>query len=131
METSWMRQAKKYLHSCQGKHDFKSVRSQMTGDIQTWGRVDEPIVSYEEKEQLILPYEHRISLLITSHMPMYGHNGVLTVMAKARKFDPLLQGQKEWRIQSVFHPFHTLDNKVHHETCTQSTGYGNPGVTNR
>lgn len=41
-------------------------------------------MSYRERHPMLLPNEHRISMLITSHM--HGHTGVATTTAKTRKY---------------------------------------------
>ena len=53
--------------------------------IRVGGRIDKAIVSYEEKRPVLLPSDHRISLLITSHMPNHEHPGVATMTAKTRR----------------------------------------------
>ena len=52
------------------------------------------IVSYEEKHPVLLPNEHRISLLITSHMHNHGHPGVATTTEKIRRKYWILKANK-------------------------------------
>ena len=51
-------------------------------------------MSYEEKHPILLPNEHRISLLITSSMHMYGHTGVATTTAKTSRKYWILKANK-------------------------------------
>ena len=46
------------------------------------------------RHPVLLPKEHRISLLITSNVHKYGHSGVATTTAKVRRKYWILQGNK-------------------------------------
>ena len=96
-ETFWIKQAQKTLHSRFEKGEFKSLSLFIVdnkGVIRVGGREDKVIVSYEEKHPALLPNEHRISLLITSHMHMQGHPGVATTTAKTRRKYWILKANK-------------------------------------
>ena len=75
--------------------DFKSLKPFIDDKeiIRAGGRIDKAIVSYEEKRPVLLPSDHRISLLITSHMPNHGHPGVATMTAKTRR--------KYWILEAI------------------------------
>lgn len=94
-EIFWVKQAQKTLHSRMEKGAFKSPTPFKDGKgiIRVRGRLDKAIVSYEEKHPVLLPTEHRISLLITGHMHLLGHTGVATTTAKTRKYS-ILKGNK-------------------------------------
>lgn len=82
-DTFWIKQVQKTLHSLLEKGEFKSLRPFIDdkGIVRVGNRIDESIVSCD----VLLPHKHRISLLITSNMLMYGHTGVATTTAKTRR----------------------------------------------
>lgn len=83
-EMSWIRSAQKDLKSPMKNGDFKTL-SPFVDDkaiIRVGGRIDKAIVSHEERHPVLRPNEHRISLLITSHMHNHGHPGIATTTAK-------------------------------------------------
>ena len=51
-------------------------------------------MSYEEKHTVLLPNEHRISLLITSHMDNHGHPGIATTTTKITRKYWILKANK-------------------------------------
>ena len=55
------------------------------GIIRVGGRIDKVIVSCEKKHPVLLPSDHRVSLLIISHMHNWRHQGVATTTAKSRR----------------------------------------------
>ena len=63
-----------------------------TGVIRVGDRVDQALISYDARHPVLLPRDHRISLLITQHSNQIGHSGVATKVAKIRK--------KYWIIRS-------------------------------
>ena len=95
-ETYWIKQAQETLHSRLERGDFKSLSpfKDDKGIIRVGGRVDKAIVTYEEKHPALLPSDHRISRLITSHMHTYGHSGVATTTAKVRRKYWILKANK-------------------------------------
>jgi len=95
-EISLIKDAQKTLHERMKRDEFKSLSpfKDETGIIRVGGRVDKALVSYEMKHPALLPMEHRISLLITSHVHKYGHSGVATTTAKVRRKYWILQGNK-------------------------------------
>lgn len=78
------------------KGEFKSLSPYKDGKEIIWvgGRLDNAIVSYEEKHPALLPTKHRISLLIIEHMRCLGHTGVATTTAKTRRKYLILKGNK-------------------------------------
>lgn len=95
-EMSWIRSAQKSLQSRMKNGDFKTLSPFVDdkGIIRVGGRVDKATVTYEEKHPALLPHDHRISLLITSHMHNYGHPGVATTTAKTRRKYWILRANK-------------------------------------
>ena len=95
-EMSWIKSAQKDLKSRMKNGDFKTLSPFIDdkGIIRVGGRIDKAIVSYEEKHPVLLPNEHRISLLITSHMHNHGHPGVATTTAKIRRKYWILKANK-------------------------------------
>ncbi len=53
--------------------------------IRVGGRVSKAVVTYDCKHPVLLPHDHWISLLITRNAHQFGHNGVATTTAKARR----------------------------------------------
>ena len=94
-EMYWIKQGQKSLHRRYEQGEFKSLSpfKDNGGIIRVGGRVDEALVSYEQKHPVLLPNEHRISLLIVTHMHKYGHPGVATTTAKTRR--------KYWILKAV------------------------------
>lgn len=86
-EMSWIKSAQKDLKSRMKNGEFKSLSPFIDEKevIRVGGRIDKAIVSYEEKHPVLLPSDHRISLLITSHVHNHGHPGVATTTAKTRR----------------------------------------------
>ena len=81
----------------QGRTEKSSPLSPFIDDkgiIRVGGRVDEVIVSYDQKHPALLLNEHNISLLITRHMHKYGHTGVATTTAKTRRKYWILKANK-------------------------------------
>ena len=78
------------------KGEFKSLSPFKDGKGIIWvgGRLDEAIVSYEEKHPALLPTEHRMSFLITEHMHHLGRTGAATTTAKTRRKYWILKGNK-------------------------------------
>ena len=95
-EMSWIRSAQRDLKSRMKNGEFKTLSPFVDdkGIIRVGGRIDKAIFSYEEKHPVLLPNEHRISLLITSHMHNHGHPGVATTTAKIRRKYWILKASK-------------------------------------
>ena len=95
-EMSWIRSAQRDLKSRMKNGEFKTLSpfADDKGIIRVGGRIDKAILSYEEKHPVLLPNEHRISLLITSHMHNHGHPGVATTTAKIRRKYWILKASK-------------------------------------
>ena len=95
-EMSWIRSAQRDLKSRMKNGEFKTLSPFVDdkGIIRVGGRIDKAILSYEEKHPVLLPNEHRISLLITSHMHNHGHPGVATTTAKIRRKYWILKASK-------------------------------------
>ena len=95
-EMSWIKSAQKDLKSRMKNGEFKSLSLFIDEKevIRVGGRIDKAIVSYEEKHPVLLPSDHRISLLITSHMHNHGHPGVATTTAKTRRKYWILKANK-------------------------------------
>ena len=95
-ESSLIKDAQKTLYERMERGEFKSLSpfKDDKGIIRVGGRVDKALVSYEMKHPALLPKEHRISLLITSHVHKHGHSGVATTTAKVRQKYWILQGNK-------------------------------------
>lgn len=85
-EISWIRSAQRSLQSPMKNGDFKALSPFIDdkGIIRVGGRVDKVTVSCEEKHEALLPYNHRTSMLIISHMQNNGHPGIATTTAKTR-----------------------------------------------
>lgn len=85
-EEFWIRRAQENLNPRIKKGDFKALSPFLDekGVIRVGGRVKEAIVSYETKHPALLPSDHRISWLITTHMHQFGHPGIATTAAKTR-----------------------------------------------
>ena len=64
------------------------------GVIRVGGRVNNAVVTYESRHPALLPYEHRISLLITRHMHQCGQSRVATTTAKIRARYWILKASK-------------------------------------
>ena len=86
-EMSWIRSAQKDLKNRMKNGEFKTLSPFVDdkGIIRVGGRIYKAILSDEEKHPVLLPNEHRITLLITSHMHNHGHPGVATTTAKTRR----------------------------------------------
>lgn len=95
-EMSWIKSAQKDLKSRMKNGEFKSLSPFIDEKevIRVGGRIDKAIVSYEEKHPVLLPSDHRISLLITSHVHNHGHPGVATTTAKTRRKYWILKANK-------------------------------------
>lgn len=95
-EMSWIRSAQERLKSRMKNGEFKTLSPFVDdkGIIKVGGRIDKAIMSYEEKHPVLLPSEHRISLLITSHMHNQGHPGIATTTAKTRRKYWILKASK-------------------------------------
>ena len=95
-EMSWIRSAQEDLKSRMKNGEFKTLSPFVDdkGIIRVGGRIDKAIMSYEEKHPVLLPSEHRISLLITSHMHNQGHPGIATTTAKTRRKYWILKASK-------------------------------------
>ena len=93
-EMSWIRNAQEELKSRMKNGEFKTLSPFIDdkGIIRVGGRIDKAIVSYEEKHPVLLPNEHRISLLITRNVHNHGHSGVTT--AKVRRKYWILKANK-------------------------------------
>ena len=80
----WLKEAQMSLHSRMQKKEFDALSPFLDdkGVIRVGGRVDNAVVTYESRHPALLPYEHRISLLITRHMHQCGHSGVASTTAK-------------------------------------------------
>ena len=91
-----IKDAQKLLHDRVKKGEFKSLSpfADEKGIIRVGGRVDKAIVSYDMKHPVLLPNEHRISLLITRQVHQFGHSGVATTTAKVRRKYWVLKGNK-------------------------------------
>ena len=91
-----IKDAQKLLHDRVKKGEFKSLSpvTDEKGIIRVRGRVDKAIVSYDMKHPVLLPNEHRISLLITRQVHQFGHSGVATTTAKVRRKYWILKGNK-------------------------------------
>ncbi|PFX16157.1 Transposon TX1 uncharacterized 149 kDa protein [Stylophora pistillata] len=88
---SWIRDAQKDLKCRIRNEEFKTLSPFVDdkGIIRVGGRIDKALVSYKEKQPVLLPNEHRISMLITHHMHNHGHHGVATMTAKTVIFTSL------------------------------------------
>lgn len=73
--------------------DFKSNLQHNKGVIKIRGRVDEAIVSYETKHITLLPSDHWIFLLITSHAHQHSHSDVAATTVKTKFW--ILKGSKQ------------------------------------
>ena len=95
-DMSWIRSAQKDLKSRMKNGEFKTLSPFVDdkGIIRVGGTIDKAILSYEEKHPVLLPNEHRISLLITSHIHNHGHPGVATTTAKTRQIYWILKATK-------------------------------------
>ena len=91
-----IKDAQKLLQDRAKKGEFKSLSpfTDENGIIRVGGRVDKAIVSYDMKHPVLLPNEHRISLLITRQVHQSGHSGVATTTAKVRRNYWILKGNK-------------------------------------
>ena len=86
------------------------------GVIRVGGRVNEAVVSYETKHPALLPSNHWISWLITTHVHQYGHNGVAATTAKTRRKFWILKANKlskSVKLKCVF------GREIAHKTETQ------------
>ncbi|XP_068684774.1 uncharacterized protein [Montipora foliosa] len=95
-EILWIRSAQRSLQKRLENGEFKTLSPFVDGKgiIRVGGRIDKAIVSYEEKHPALLPSDHRISLLIISHMHDCGHPGVATTTAKSRRKYWVLKANK-------------------------------------
>ncbi|XP_067029239.1 uncharacterized protein [Acropora muricata] len=95
-EILWVRSAQRSLQKRLENGEFKTLSPFVDGKgiIRVGGRIDKAIVSYEEKHPALLPSDHRISLLIISHMHNCGHPGVATTTAKSRRKYWVLKANK-------------------------------------
>ncbi|XP_068682177.1 uncharacterized protein [Montipora foliosa] len=95
-EILWIRSAQRSLQKRLENGEFKTLSPFVDGKgiIRVGGRIDKAIVSYEEKHPALLPSNHRISLLIISHMHNCGHPGVATTTAKSRRKYWVLKANK-------------------------------------
>ena len=95
-EILWIRSAQRSLQKRLENGEFKTLSPFVDGKgiIRVGGRIDKAIVSYEEKHPVLLPNEHRISLLITRNEHNDGHSGVATTTAKVRQKYWILKANK-------------------------------------
>ena len=95
-EILWIRSAQRSLQKRLENGEFKTLSPFVDdkGIIRVGGRIDKAIVSYEEKHPVLLPNEHRISLLITRNVHNHGHSGVATTTAKVRRKYWILKANK-------------------------------------
>ena len=95
-ETLWLKAAQTSLHSQMHKKEFDALSPFLDdkGVIRVGGRVDNAVVTYESRHPALLPYEHRISLLITRYMHQCGQSGVATTTAKIRARYWILKASK-------------------------------------
>ena len=95
-ETLWLKEAQTSLHSRMHKKEFDALSPFLDdkGVIRVGGRVDNAVVTYESRHPALLPYEHRISLLITRHMHQCGDSGVASTTAKIRARYWILKASK-------------------------------------
>ena len=95
-ETLWLKEAQTSLHSRMYKKEFDALSPFLDdkGVIRVGGRVDNAVVTYESRHSALLPYELRISLLITRHMHQCGHSGVASTTAKIRARYWILKASK-------------------------------------
>ena len=95
-ETLWLKEAQKSLHSRMQKKEFDALSPFVDdkGLIRVGGRVDNAVVTYDSRHPALLPYEHRISLLITRYMHQCGHSGVASTTAKIRARYWILKASK-------------------------------------
>ena len=95
-ETLWLKEAQTSLHSRMHKKEFDALSPFLDdkGVIRVGGRVDNAVVTYESRHPALLPYEHRISLLITRHMHQCGHSGVASTTGKIRARYWILKASK-------------------------------------
>ena len=95
-ELFWIKEAQRSLHRRKEKGEFKSLSPFLDskGVIRVGGRLDEAIVSYDQKHPALLPSDHWISWLITRHAHQYGHNGVAATTGKTRRKFWILKANK-------------------------------------
>ena len=91
-----IRNAQKTLKSRieKGELKFLSPFVDDCGIMRVGGRIDRAIASFEQKHPALLPYGHRVSMLITRHVHETSHSGVAATMAKIRLQYWILQGHK-------------------------------------
>ena len=95
-ETLWLKEAQTSLHSRMHEKEFDALSPFLDdkGVTRVGGTVDNAVVTYESRHPALLPYEHRISLLITRHMHQCGHSGVASTTAKIRARYWILKASK-------------------------------------
>jgi hypothetical protein len=83
----WIKHAQTSLKEMVKKNDFKILTLFVDADgiIRVGGRVDNAVVSCETKHPVLLPYNHRISRLITEETHRCGQSGSATTAAKTRR----------------------------------------------
>ena len=83
----WIKEAQNCLKDRLKRNEFRTLSPfvDKEGIIRVGGRVDNALVSYETKHPALLPYDHRISRLITEEAHRMGHSGVATTAAKIRR----------------------------------------------
>ena len=92
----WIKEAQRSGHRRKEKGEFKSLSPFLDskGLIRVGGKLDEAIVSYDQKHPFLLPSDHWISSLITRHAHRYGHNGVAAATGKIRRMFWILKANK-------------------------------------
>ena len=86
-ELFWVKEAQRSLEDRLMKVEFTSLSPfrDENGVIRVGGRVSKAFVSFDCKHPALLPHDHWISLLIIRQAHQFGHNGVATTTAKARR----------------------------------------------
>ena len=86
-ELFWIKEAQRSLKDRLMKGEFTSLSPfhDENDVIRVGGRVSKAVVTYDCKHPVLLPHDHWISLLITRNAHQFGHNGVATTTAKARR----------------------------------------------
>ena len=86
-EMLWIRSPQRSPQRRLENGEFKALSPFVDGKgiIRVGGRIDKVIVSYEKKHPVLLPSDHRVSLLIISHIHNWRHQGVATTTAKSRR----------------------------------------------
>jgi hypothetical protein len=86
-ESFWVKEAQRSSNDRLVKGEFRSLSPFRDAEdvIRVGGRVSKAVVTYDCKHPALLPHDHWISLLITRKAHQFGHNGVVTTTAKARR----------------------------------------------